>query len=70
MRPSELQMRRRDGEELRQEALDNLVIDTALASASNVNNSGEAGQREWLLEQGWKERELNMAIEVLMEPEK
>jgi|GEM_PF-5713967 len=50
--------------------LDDLVVDTALKDASVVNNSGVTGQRKWLLKHGWNEKNLNMAIEELMEPEK
>ncbi|MEE9383192.1 MAG: hypothetical protein V3V08_07245 [Nannocystaceae bacterium] len=63
-------MRRRDAAELRQEALDNLVIDTALASASAVNNGGADYQRKWLLEHGWDAKKLDIIIEEMMEPEK
>jgi len=47
-----------------QDILDELVIDTALLEASNVNNQGEPGQREWLMKQhGWTEQQMTAEIE-------
>ncbi len=50
-----------------QEILDDLVIDTALLEASNVNNEGEDGQRKWLMEQhDWTEQQMTAQIEERM----
>jgi len=63
-------MNQDDKEELLTEILCDLVIDTALEDAANVNNSSEDEQREWLLGSGWSEKELTARIEEMMELDK
>jgi len=41
-----------------QEVLDKIVCDVAMEQASNVNNGGCSEQVEWLILNGWTEKEI------------